>query len=204
RPLIHAVGYMNRYRKSVALLKEHLAQTPMLGLSAHWVNAAYGVPWWSQKACSGGPLNEQAAHFVDLAQIVGGPIREVQVLSQLAGDSGAIGAASIQFRFMGNKTGQMFYSCMAQEKQIGFRVFTQTGELNLSGWDLQPQFAPCEPDPHRYAIFETETAIFLGAVLKQDGSAIRCRFEDAYSTQRVLEAIGRASQSGCLERVDQT
>ena len=203
-PVIHAVGYMNRYRRSVTQLRAEIAQRGFLGISANWVNAAYKVSWWARENMSGGSLNEQASHFVDLARYLGGDISNVHAFIQPHPTwPDLIGNASIQFQFEAGQLGNLFYSCMAREKQIAMRVFTTDGELWLDGWDLirrkPDSSAPAAGD--RYTVFFEETAAFLKAVRTGDPRGLVCRFEDAFATQQVLDAVRRSAASGQMEKV---
>ncbi|MBV9266064.1 MAG: Gfo/Idh/MocA family oxidoreductase, partial [Acidobacteriaceae bacterium] len=53
--LIHAVGFMNRYRRSVQWAKALLAHRNLLALQAHWICGPYRVPWVNDETLSGGP-----------------------------------------------------------------------------------------------------------------------------------------------------
>ena len=74
---ITSVGYMNRYRASVRRARSLLEGENVLGFAAHWVCAAYRVPWWGDQALSGGQLNEQCTHLIDLARHLAGEVTEV-------------------------------------------------------------------------------------------------------------------------------
>ena len=69
---------MNRYRESVLRVRSILADEAVLGGTCYWLAGVYNVPWWSDQEQSGGPLNEQAAHLIDLIRFLMGEIIEVQ------------------------------------------------------------------------------------------------------------------------------
>ncbi len=78
RGLIVSVGYMFRYSRAVARMRELLDQTPggLRAVTARY-NCAYSNiakrEWWDIRQ-SGGPIVEQATHFCDLARYLGGEI----------------------------------------------------------------------------------------------------------------------------------
>jgi myo-inositol 2-dehydrogenase / D-chiro-inositol 1-dehydrogenase len=205
---ITAVGYMSRYRPSVLSLRSDLERTSVLGATGCWVNAAYQVPWWSDPARSGGPINEQATHLVDLSRFLLG---EVDVVSAVPATVSGLAApsigASILLEFRTGTVANLFYSCSAAEKRIGFEVFTPAGALTLDGWDLRRidpgTRQPVDPPfAERYDVFHRETAGFLGAVLSGHRAEILSDVEDASRTQAVVDAIIRALASRAVEPVN--
>ena len=98
RGLVVSVGYMFRYHPAVEKMREMLQQygRPVMAINARY-NCAYSSSthsaWWN-KACSGGPIVEQATHFCDLMRYLGGEVRagELSALCVEASDrSGAAG-----------------------------------------------------------------------------------------------------------------
>jgi predicted dehydrogenase len=200
--VLTAVGYMNRYRASVRLARQRLQGQTLLGACAHWVNGVYKVPWWSCVEQSGGPLNEQATHFVDLARfLLGEPTRVAASATPHPTHPHLVGNAVLTLSFDNAVLASLFYSCRADVKAISFRVFTTCEELCLEGWDLDlidPEdhrlLAPAPTD--RYTIFDTETATFLDAIVAHKPSTILCNLTDALRTQHVLDAATRALAEG--------
>src|SRR5690606_11824369 len=83
-PVVTAVGYMNRYRPSVQRVRQAVRSGRILGVVAHWAGRRYAVPWWDNPARSGGPINEQCTHVIDLCRYLVG---EVCSIHALAGDA---------------------------------------------------------------------------------------------------------------------
>lgn len=198
---ISSVGYMNRYRRSVQRVRDFLQTEAVLGFVGHWVGAAYRVPWWADPSLSGGQLNEQCTHLIDLARYLVGEITEVSGFSQPLAEDGARSAAvSILLRFQNGALGTVLCGCVAKEKQIGFRIFTPRGQLTLEGWDFRlapivelsdlPVMAPEED------VFFTETSTFLAAVQSGDARGICSDLADAMRTQRVVDAARAALIGG--------
>jgi myo-inositol 2-dehydrogenase / D-chiro-inositol 1-dehydrogenase len=192
RPVIHAVGYMNRYRTSVLHARKVLSGRRVLGFACHWNGRKYSVPWWLDKSLSGGPLNEQATHLVDLARILAGEIKSTCALSSLAPRSDPPLTFAVLFRFENGSVGTAIYSCQAKEKDIAIRVLTDEGVLELTGWDfklttntIDETFPPDETED----IFLKETQRFLTAVRRSDQGVVECGYADAHRTQSVVDAI---------------
>jgi predicted dehydrogenase len=194
--IVTSVGYMNRYRASVQRARALLAPEAPQGFVGHWFGAAYRVPWWGDPSLSGGQLNEQCTHLVDLARYFMGEVAEATALAQPAPHPArGWGSVSIALRFESGALGTITCGCLALEKQIGCRVFTQRGQIGLDGWDFRwsPSAAfgdggdlPAE-DP-----FLAEAAAFLGAVISGNSGEIRCELADAMKTQRVVDSVGAA------------
>jgi predicted dehydrogenase len=134
---ITSVGYMNRYRASVRRARSLLEGETVLGFTAHWVGAAYRVPWWGNPELSGGQLNEQCTHLIDLARHLVGEVTEVNAFAQPSPEGNGSAAVSILLRFRNGVLGTVICGCLANEKQIGCRVFTPRGQLVLDGWDFK-------------------------------------------------------------------
>ena len=197
RGTITSVGYMNRYRASVQRARKVLEGEMVLGFAAHWVGAAYRVPWWGDPAQSGGQLNEQCTHLIDLARYLVGEVTEVSAFAQPNPDGAAGNAsASLLLRFESGLLGTVICGSLAKEKQIGCRVFTPRGQLVLDGWDFK--WSPSavfgdgsDLDPSE-DVFAAECADFLDAVRSGDTRAIRCDLAEAMRTQRVVDAARAA------------
>lgn len=192
--ILTAIGYMNRYRPGVIRARQLATSAEVLGVSCHWTSGPYGVPWWRQETLSGGPVNEQATHLVDLCRYVGGEITDVQ--ATIAGDGET--AAGL-FTFRSGALGTLLYTCGAPEKGIELRLFTRSGALHLDGWEfrLTRDIADIgdtdDKDP-----FGLEVDAFVQAIVSGDRSKVRCDLADAYETQRVMEQL-RKSTVGARE-----
>jgi myo-inositol 2-dehydrogenase / D-chiro-inositol 1-dehydrogenase len=203
RQLVNAVGYMHRYRASVRSARRALANAEVLGVSFCSLGARYGVPWWLLANQSGGPLNEQCTHFVDLCRFVVGEIASVHAVGRpLADCPGADGTVAMTLKFRTGTVGTGLYSCEASEKQIAFEVFLPGRSLRLEGWDLRLHGDPDDaPRPPREQIFVDEVAAFLEAVRTRDPCQIQADFESALKTQTVMDALAKSLSSGRSEGV---
>lgn len=192
RPVINAVGYMNRYRPSVHAAREFAKASTLSAVAAHWACKRYAVPWWEHPELSGGPFNEQATHLVDLCRYVAGDIAEVRAFAGPAGDEHNIARAAVAMRFENGAVGTLVYTCEADDKHIGLHIVTAHGAMELRGWNFAVAGADdgAEPNP-----FELETRAFLAAVAAGDGRTILCDVADAIKTQTAVDEIRRAFAS---------
>jgi myo-inositol 2-dehydrogenase / D-chiro-inositol 1-dehydrogenase len=201
-PVLTAVGYMNRYRESVQRARQAIAKKTILGVACHWVGGVYRVPWWREKKLSGGPLNEQATHLVDLARYLVGEITEVHgLMSPAEAPTEQVHTAGLHLRFAAGPLCAMLYSCMSDTKMISFQVFTPETKVQLEGWNFQlVEDGTNEPMPlpdlRREAIFQQEVAAFLADVATHSRQNILCDFEDAMKTQGVVDALQRSIETG--------
>jgi predicted dehydrogenase len=177
-----AVGYMNRYRAGVLLAKEYAQSEEFIGVNMVWAGKRYGVPWWGRTEQSGGPINEQATHFIDLLRYLRGEVARVDSIVPSGETRLALAA---EFEQGGIAT--LLYTCEAPEKAISVQILTQRGHFDLSGWDLAPaantidgRLPAGDASP-----FHRETAAFLNG-------EIRCGFADASRTQALVERIRSA------------
>jgi predicted dehydrogenase len=210
-PVPTAVGYMNRYRNSVEWVQRRLDGKSILGVSGHWVGGMYRVPWWSRRDQSGGQVNEQCTHLVDLFRYLVGEIEEVHALGRHSTDGSDVDtAASINLRFTNETVGNLLYGCLATRKQIGLRIFSPDEMIALEDWDMRLRLQPGPENeardgdlrlPDDGPIFVKEVAAFLDAVAELGPSRIRSDLVDALRTQRVVDAIQSSLASGRLERV---
>ena len=203
-PVVNAVGYMNRYRESVQTVRKASEGAKILGGSANWVCGMYGVPWWSQKQMSGGPVNEQSTHVVDLARYLCGEVVTVQAIGEQRGEKwNEIDNVAFQMKFASGALFSVFYSCTAQEKMIGLRIFTDEKELRLDGWDFRlPEATSPANAVDKNQIFLTETKAFFNACKDTGDNGIVSDFADAAKTQTVVDAIQHSLLSGNSESVE--
>lgn len=197
RPIINAVGYMNRYRDSVLCARQQIQAAFPIAIAFQWLSARYGVPWWLDVNQSGGPVNEQCTHYIDLCRFFCGEISEAQALVRpLVGTPAAEGTVAITLRFKNGLIGSGLYSCEASQKQMAFEVFLPDRSVRLEGWDLRTSEEARTED-----IFVKEVSAFFEAVQSGDASTIQCDIASALKTQSVIDAVRRAMKSGLPERV---
>ena len=202
--LVHAVGYMNRVRKSVEHARRILQNRQILALSGYWVGRKYLVPWWLRSEDSGGPVNEQATHLIDLSRFLCGEIANIHVKAgAILEQNNSPLSAAFQITFKSGALGSLFYSCEAKDKQIALRVITPEGGIDLMGWDLRLTSNSVDGSgiyDSPEDIFLTETARFLDAVSANSIDGVACTFEDAWHTQLLVDSFRSVNIEGREER----
>ncbi len=205
--VVNAVGYMNRYRDSVNEARLLARERGVLGLSCNWVAGQYRVWWRKNEELSGGGMNDEATHLVDLARYLVGEIAEVVATRDYGSNRTSMaGTVAGTLRFETGQLGTLLYSGQASRKQIGLRVHTPVGELRLDSWDFDLIYddkkvlgRPCGTD--RSDIFRTEVKAFMDAVWNSDSSTVRSTVVDAVRTQRVVDALRESCTDGRRRRL---
>jgi myo-inositol 2-dehydrogenase / D-chiro-inositol 1-dehydrogenase len=190
--VLSAVGYMNRYRNSVAHARAILESRNIVGITAHWVGKEYRVPWWTVREQSGGPFNEQATHAMDLFRYLSGETETLHAAARSR--KGIETTVVVMLRLALGGLGTFLYSCEAREKDILVSIETADGVLDLRGWDLELARNTIDgsyPAPESRPIFEKETHAFLQAVATGDRTLILSDFAEAYKTQVAMDSVTR-------------
>jgi myo-inositol 2-dehydrogenase / D-chiro-inositol 1-dehydrogenase len=190
--VLNAVGYMNRYRNSVAHARTILQSQTIIGVTAHWVGTKYRVPWWAIPEQSGGPFNEQATHLMDLFRYLSGVTETLHASAHAPNDIET--TVVVVLRLAGGGLGTFLYSCEAKDKDILISIETTNGALDLRGWDLELARNTIDgsyPPPESKPIFEKETHAFLRAVDTGDRTLILSDFVDACQTQAAMDSVTR-------------
>lgn len=199
-PFVAAVGFMNRLRPSVRLLREKIAHGGAPLVSAFWSNAAYKVPWWTDEGLSGGPFREQAAHFVDLLTYLLGPVESVRGLVGDGPEGGYGHRAVACLGFESGALATLAYGAHAKDKTIGIQFFTADETWSLQSWSLDLVNGAGEvvaaDGPDRNAIFVEETRLFLEAAAEGSAPPLLCTLEEAYATQRTIDRIAESFDGG--------
>jgi myo-inositol 2-dehydrogenase/D-chiro-inositol 1-dehydrogenase len=195
RNVLNAVGYMNRYRNSIAHVRALLKSRNIIGITGHWVGKEYGVSWWQVREQSGGPFNEQATHVMDLIRYLSGEAEPLH--AAVRNRKGVETTVAVMLRLASGGLGTFLYSCEAKEKDILVSIETTDGVLELAGWDLELARNTIDgtfPEPESKPIFEKDTRAFLQAVATGDPALILSDFADAYKTQVAMDRVTRISR----------
>ena len=75
------VGHHWRCAEPVARARELLQDRPVRLVNGWWLDKVPPVPWWTDRALSGGPIIEQAVHVLDLARFLVGEVEQVCALA---------------------------------------------------------------------------------------------------------------------------
>jgi predicted dehydrogenase len=208
---IAAGAYMNRYRRSSERAKALLSDpdSPPVTAVGWWVGGMPGVPWWKDRARSGGQMSEQATHVVDLARWLVGDVEEVFAY----GAKGFVSApgATVEdavvmtMRFASGAVGMVATGCYARPGYasgmgVGLTVASRTVKCVFSGWGMELVATMETGREERVAaqedIFEIEDRAFLKAAATDDRSLVRSPYPDAVKTLAVTLAANESMERG--------
>jgi myo-inositol 2-dehydrogenase/D-chiro-inositol 1-dehydrogenase len=107
--LTTAVGYHWRHLDVVERAVQLLAETPAQLVTGYWWDNTPRVPWWPQRAYSGGQVIEQTTHIFDLARHLAGEVESVTAAERAAPDGveDVPTAASSLLRFASGAVGSI-------------------------------------------------------------------------------------------------
>ncbi|MEM1989359.1 MAG: Gfo/Idh/MocA family oxidoreductase [Candidatus Bathyarchaeia archaeon] len=215
RKILTSVGYMNRYRKGVQIVKEVLREDPPILVLGGWIS---GTPkpspetpiwrWWIRKEKSGGQFHEQVTHTVDLARFLCGEINEVCAYPakgfnrNVPPEYNIEDASVVNVKFANGAIGSFWASCSANAGGGGVTLsiyankttalFTRwEHNLRLLRMNMEPLEVPGEPN-----IFEIEDNAFIDAIRLNDPSKILCTYMDGLKTMEVTIAANISMETG--------
>jgi len=207
-----SVGFMCRYRQSVARAREVLAgsgEQPIL-INGSWVGEMPPPLWWRNRSQSGGQFVEQCTHLVDLARYFNGAIEEVSACSARGFVTEHPGytvddAAVVNVRFASGAIGNFTTGCFVQPGHasalgIALTLQLRTLQIELRNWDMDLRILRREgeieslpsPEPD---IFAVQNAAFFAAIRKKDPALIRSSYADSLETLKVGLAAERSIES---------
>lgn len=215
RGLITSVGYMNRYRKSIRMVRDILREDPPILVLGGWIGGtpkmSPGVPiwnWWIRKELSGGQFHEQVTHTVDLARFLCGEVEEVHAYPargfnrNVAPEYNIEDASVVNMKFIRGAVGSFWASCSSNGGGGGVTLSIYAGKTTalFSGWEhnlrllrlnKEPLEVPGEPN-----IFEIEDYAFIEAVRLNDPTKVLCTYDDGLKTMEVTIAANMSMEAG--------
>ena len=205
--LLVAVGYMNRYRRSVERVRELLAANPPALIHCAWVGGIPGVPWWRVRDQSGGQLVEQTTHMVDLVRYLAGDAASVYALGAKGFVTDVPGytvedASSAVVRMKSGAVTNIMSSCASRIRSGGVHLTLIARDLyvEFTGWNQDVVIKKSALEEERIQgelnVFEIEDRAFLDAVKSGDRSSVRCTYADGYETLRLCLAANESMDTG--------
>jgi myo-inositol 2-dehydrogenase / D-chiro-inositol 1-dehydrogenase len=208
--VVTAVGHHWRYAATVERAREHLEDRTVHLLVGSWLDKVPPVPWWVDRAQSGGQVVEQAVHVLDLARLLVGEVTEVHALTAGVPDTpgASVDAATgAVLRFDSGAVGTLAATCLLRGKHRaalelyadGLALEIGENELRVSTGAGEPQRWSVDPDEAKRAVDRA----FVDAVHNSGADAVRASYEEALRTHRVACALARSARSGRPESVRQ-
>jgi myo-inositol 2-dehydrogenase / D-chiro-inositol 1-dehydrogenase len=202
---VSAVGYNWRSCDITKKAKELIGKKRISAAYGYWVGGMPGVMWWRQQAQSGGQLNEQATHVVDIARhIIGGKVVSVYAQGSKGIYSGKVEKHDVHDNAIALLTFDNGCVCSigtGHASHQGFRVGIDflledltishnNGELKLKHPKGEETIRTLNKP------YEEEDRAFLEAVKKNEPEGVYCTYADAFETHRVCMAANDSMESG--------
>jgi len=210
KKLLTSVGYMNRYRKGVQMIRDLAKRDQPILLLGGWIGqtpaAKSGgiLSWWIRKEKSGGQFHEQVTHTVDLARFICGEVVEVHAFSAMGLNKATPegynieDASVVNLKFENGAVANLWASCSANGGGggVSLSVYARGTTALFTGWEhslrLMREGAEPEEIKGEENIFEVEDNAFIQAIRNNDPSRVLCQYEDGL---RTLEVTLAANQS---------
>jgi myo-inositol 2-dehydrogenase/D-chiro-inositol 1-dehydrogenase len=207
--LISCAAYMTRYRRSVQRVRELLADVPQPTLlTGGWFGGTPSVPWWIDKARSGGQHLEQTTHTFDLARYLFG---EVDAL-YASFSKGAINqpdytiedASSVNLWFANGAIGNIMSCCVLTTAGGGVHlsVYTNRFVAHFKGWNMSVDiYTGPRADDHvehiegEDNIFEIEDRAFVQAVAEGRQDRVLSSYADGVESLRLSVAASQSMET---------
>ncbi len=212
--LLTSVGYMNRYRRGINLVRGLLQEDPPIMVLGGWIG---GTPsargggiwsWWIQKDKSGGQFLEQVTHTVDLVRYLCGEVVEVHSFAakgfnkSVPPEYSIEDASVVNLRFQTGAVANLWASCSANGGGGGvtLSIYANQTTALFTGWEHSLRLLRSgadileirgEPD-----IFAIEDRAFIQAVKNRDPRPIKCSYADGLKTLEVTIAANRSMEVG--------
>jgi len=201
--LITSVGYLMRYRKNVARVKELLEKETPVVARATYASDLPEVYWWRQKKLSGGQIVEQSTHVYDLARYLLGEVLSVFCRGRKGlievEDYDVEDASIATLVFESGLIGDVISTCALKHGELSLDVFTATSRATLAAGrmnlHLEEPGMTADYTAEEDAFFLEDQA-FVNAVRTGDASGILSSYGDAFKTQSVCCAANESMLSG--------
>ncbi len=208
--LTTAVGYHWRHLELVQRAAELLAETPAQLVTGYWLDKTPRVPWWPQRACSGGQVVEQTTHIYDLARHLAGDVAEVTAAERAApaGPEDVPLAASSLLRFVSGAVGSISSArVLGGRHRVALHVVADGRVLEISEHGLTDHELRvgtgdgAEVLRSRQDPIAAEDREFLDILLGK-GPRVRVPYEEALRTHALACAADRSAREGTPVRLE--
>ncbi len=209
--LITAVGYQNRYRRSVQRVLGLLeGQTPVI-MHGGWLGGGFQehhpiFKWWVRKERSGGQFLEQTTHTIDLARYLFGEVVSVYAVPvrdrrERPDYFNIEDASMVQLTFANGAAANLYSSCST----------TLGGGVSLTVWgtDIRAEFTGWEHSveiylpgdemitiPGEVDVFALEDRAFIDSVKAGEDRGILATYEDGLKATAVAVAANESMETG--------
>lgn len=215
KKLLTTVGYMNRYRRPINMVRELLASDPAILVTGGWIGGTPGagsgdgiLSWWIQKDKSGGQFHEQVTHTVDLVRYLCGEVAEVHALGATGLNRNTPSkytiedAAVVNLRFESGAVANLWASCSANAGGGGvdLNIYAYGLTARYTGWEHSLRLMRTGQDTIEVAgepdIFAVEDAAFIKAIREQDPSCVCSSYTDGLKAIEITLAANQSMETG--------
>ncbi len=200
--LVTGVGYHWRYLDTTDEAKAVLADNPAQFLSGYWLDSTPPPQWWWKQDQSGGQINEQTTHIVDLAHYLVGDVTQVfgaashKPRPDFPGLDVAT-ASSATLKFASGAVGNIGSTCLlGWNHRVGLHLFGDRLAIEMTDHDIMVDVG--RGRPYRHAEGDPvwrQDRDFIDAV-RGGENRIRCPYGEALKTLRITDAIRRSIETG--------
>jgi predicted dehydrogenase len=211
--LMTSVGYMNRYRRGVGMVRELLREDVPILLLGGWIG---GTPrpvagiwrWWVEKDKSGGQFHEQVTHTVDLARFLLGEVVEVHAFAakglnkEVPPNYTIEDASVVNLKFENGAVANIWACCAANAGGGGVSLSVYATKMTalFTGWEHRARIMRVGEDTIEVAgepnIFEIEDRAFIEALLTGNTALIKSPYADGVKTAEVTLAANKSMETG--------
>lgn len=203
--IINAVGFNERYRKSVEAAREHIAGEPVVQALIHRLHGSHALAaWWMVEGLSGGAFVENTIHWVDLLRYLGGDFVSVSARIVDRPDKTAeldIPLSHCATYLMASGGVATVTTCTAAVHHGHSQFLAVAGDhlVDLGGGKLTIDGQEVARDDPGRAAYEQEFVTFFEAVRTGSQEQIRAPYCDAIkSLAAVLGAVDSARHEGAV------
>ena len=200
--LVTGVGYHWRYLDTTDEAKAVLADNPAQFLSGYWLDSTPPPQWWWKQDQSGGQINEQTTHIVDLAHYLVGDVTQVFGAASHMPRPDFPGldvatASSATLKFASGAVGNIGSTCLlGWNHRVGLHLFGDRLAIEMTDHDIMVDVG--RGRPYRHADGDPvwrQDRDFIDAV-RGGENRIRCPYGEALKTLRITDAIRRSIETG--------
>lgn len=200
--LVTGVGYHWRYLDTTDEAKAVLADNPAQLLSGYWLDSTPPPQWWWKQDQSGGQINEQTTHIVDLAHYLVGDVIQVFGAANHKPRPDFPGldiatASSATLKFASGAVGNIGSTCLlGWNHRVGLHLFGERLAIEMTDHDIMVDVG--RGRPYRHAEGDPvwrQDRDFIDAV-RGGENRIRCPYGEALKTLRITDAIRRSIETG--------
>lgn len=216
KKLLTAVGYMNRYRKSVQRVRKLLQEQKPVIMHGGWIGggpAQYsGIwQWWVQKDKSGGQFLEQTTHTIDLARYLFGEVVSVYAVAvrdrRERPEFFTIEDASmVQLAFANGAAANLYSSCSTPlGRGVSLTVWGTEMHAAFTGWEHSVTITRPGGEvitiPGEENIFSLEDRAFIDSVKAGENRGILATYEDGLKATAIACAANESMETGKVIRL---